>query len=82
MLEKVGQKVPMPDFMKEQMPDLMPRAMDNLLPHMLPNIVPLITQPLIDYLRGKGGVTAGAPPGASAVAAVDARENPGVEAGA
>jgi len=39
--------------MREQMPDLMPRAFDNLLPHMLPNVVPLISQPLIDYLRGR-----------------------------
>jgi Fe-S oxidoreductase/FAD/FMN-containing dehydrogenase len=82
MLEKVGQKVPMPDFMKEQMPDLMPRAMDNLLPHMLPNIVPLITQPLIDYLRGKngspksgaagdGGTTTGAKATGTSVGAAD-----------
>ena len=53
MLGAVGKRVPMPEFMREQMPDLMPRAFDNLLPHMLPNIVPLISQPLIDYLRGK-----------------------------
>jgi Fe-S oxidoreductase/FAD/FMN-containing dehydrogenase len=53
MLAAVGKRVPMPDFMREQMPDLMPRAFDNLLPHMLPNVVPLISQPLIDYLRGR-----------------------------
>jgi Fe-S oxidoreductase len=56
MLEAVGKRVPMPDFMREQMPDLMPRAFDNLLPHMLPNVVPLISQPLIDYLRGRSPV--------------------------
>ena len=54
MLKAVEGRVPMPDFMKEQMPDLMPRAMENLLPHMLPKIVPLISQPLVDYLRGRG----------------------------
>jgi hypothetical protein len=53
MLEAVGRRVPMPDFMREQMPDLMPRAFDNLLPHMLPDVVPLIAQPLVDYLRGR-----------------------------
>jgi hypothetical protein len=53
MLEAVGKRVPMPDFMREQMPDLMPRAFDNLLPHMLPDVVPLISQPLVDYLRGR-----------------------------
>jgi hypothetical protein len=47
--------VPMPDFMREQMPDLMPRAFDNLLPHLLPDVVPLISQPLVDYLRGRAG---------------------------
>ncbi|UCF96066.1 MAG: FAD-binding oxidoreductase [Spirochaetaceae bacterium] len=53
MLEAVGRRVPMPEFMREQMPDLMPRAFGNLLPHMLPNVVPLISQQLVDYLRGK-----------------------------
>jgi len=65
MLEAVGRRVPMPDIMREQMPDLMPRAFDNLLPHMLPNIVPLISQPLIDYLRGKRPASSGG--GAAAV---------------
>ncbi len=53
MLERVGERVLMPDYMLEQMPDLMPRVMDNLMPHMLPGVVPLVTQPMIDYLRGK-----------------------------
>jgi Fe-S oxidoreductase/FAD/FMN-containing dehydrogenase len=55
MLQAVGKRVPMPDFMREQMPDLMPRAFDNLLPHLLPGVVPLISQPLVDYLRGRAG---------------------------
>jgi hypothetical protein len=55
MLQAVGKRVPMPDFMREQMPDMMPRAFDNLLPHMLPDVVPLISQPLVDYLRGRAG---------------------------
>lgn len=59
MLEAMGRRVPMPDFMREQMPDLMPRAFGNLLPHMLPNVVPLISQPLVDYLRGKSRVRSG-----------------------
>jgi hypothetical protein len=40
--------------MKEQMPDLMPKVMDNLMPHMIGKVVPLVTQPMIDYLRGRG----------------------------
>lgn len=53
MLEKVGEWVPMPDYMSEQMPDMMPRVMNNLMPHMIGDVVPLVTQPMIDYLRRK-----------------------------
>jgi Fe-S oxidoreductase/FAD/FMN-containing dehydrogenase len=55
MLARVGERVPMPDYMAEQMPDLMPKVMDNLMPHMIGDVVPLVTQPMIDYLRGKNG---------------------------
>jgi hypothetical protein len=53
LLEKVGQQIPMPDYMAEQMPDMMPRVMENLMPHMIKDVVPLVTQPMIDYLRGE-----------------------------
>jgi hypothetical protein len=53
MLERVQERIPMPDYMVEQMPDLMPKVIDNLMPHMIGDVVPLITQPLIDYLRGR-----------------------------
>ncbi len=53
MLARVGAQIPMPDYMAEQMPTLMPKVMDNLMPHMLGDLVPLVTQPMIDYLRGK-----------------------------
>jgi Fe-S oxidoreductase len=53
MLERVAERIPMPDYMKEQMPELMPKVMDNLMPHMIGDVVPLVTQPMIDYLRGK-----------------------------
>ena len=36
-----------------QMPVLMPKVMDTLMPHMIDDVVPLVTQPMIDYLRGK-----------------------------
>jgi Fe-S oxidoreductase/FAD/FMN-containing dehydrogenase len=55
MLERVGERIPMPDYMQEQMPDLMPKVMDNLMPHMIGDVVPLVTQPMIDYLRGRNG---------------------------
>lgn len=53
MLAKVGERVPMPDYMREQMPALLPKVMHNLMPHMIGEVVPLVTQPMIDYLRGK-----------------------------
>jgi Fe-S oxidoreductase/FAD/FMN-containing dehydrogenase len=53
MLKKVGERVPMPDYMAEQMPEMMPGIMNNLMPHMIGDVVPLVTQPMIDYLRGK-----------------------------
>ena len=53
MLKRVGEMIPMPDYMAEQMPELMPGVMDNLMPHMIGDVVPLVTQPMIDFLRGK-----------------------------
>lgn len=53
MLKRVGESIPMPDYMAEQMPEMMPKVMDNLMPHMIGDVVPLVTQPMIDYLRGK-----------------------------
>jgi Fe-S oxidoreductase/FAD/FMN-containing dehydrogenase len=52
-LDRVAKRIPMPDYMAEQMPTLMPKVMDNLMPHMIGDLVPLVTQPMIDYLKGK-----------------------------
>jgi len=52
MLDRIKERVPMPDNMAEQMPDMMPKVMDNLMPHMISDVVPLVTQPMIDYLKG------------------------------
>jgi Fe-S oxidoreductase len=54
MLDRVRKIVPMPAYMEEQMPQLMPGVMDNLMPHMIRDVVPLVTQPMIDHLRGHG----------------------------
>ncbi len=53
MLAHVAESIPMPDYMQEQMPDLMPEVMDNLMPHMIGDVVPMVTEPMIDYLRGR-----------------------------
>jgi hypothetical protein len=55
MLDRIAERIPMPEYMLEQMPELMPKVMDNLMPHMIGDVVPLVTQPLIDYLRGRNG---------------------------
>jgi hypothetical protein len=49
----VAERIPMPDYMLKQMPEMMPKVMDNLMPHMIGDVVPLVTQPLIDHLRGR-----------------------------
>jgi Fe-S oxidoreductase/FAD/FMN-containing dehydrogenase len=54
MLERIAERVPMPGYMAEQMPGMMPGIMGNLMPHMIGDVVPLVTDPMIDYLRGKG----------------------------
>jgi hypothetical protein len=53
----VADAIPMPDYMLAQMPELMPKVMDNLMPHMIKDLAPLVTQPMIDYLRGKSPST-------------------------
>jgi len=54
MLDRVGARIDMPDYMQEQMPQIMPKVMDELMPHMIGDVVPLVTQPMINYLQGKG----------------------------
>ncbi len=53
MLQRVGERIPMPDYMRQQMPSLMPKVMESLMPHMIGEVVPLVTQSMIDYLRKK-----------------------------
>ena len=53
MLERIGDKIPMPDYMKQQMPEMMPKVMANLMPHMIKDLVPLVSQPMIVYLQNK-----------------------------
>ena len=55
ILSRVAEHIPTPDYMAEQMPTLTLQVMDNLMPHMIRNVVPLVTQPMIDYLKGNNG---------------------------
>lgn len=43
----------MPDYMAERRPELMPKVTDNLVLHMIGDVVLLVTQPMLDYLKGK-----------------------------
>jgi hypothetical protein len=52
-LSRVAEQIPMPESMLEQMPELMPKVMDRLMPHMIGDVVLLVTDPMIDYLRGR-----------------------------
>jgi len=56
---RVADRIPMPDYMSEQMPARMPKVMDELMPHMIGDVIPRVTQPMIDYLRGKNGHSRG-----------------------
>jgi len=53
MLKRIEERIPMPDYMREQMPGMMPEVMNSLMPHMIGDVVPLVTQPMVDYLRGR-----------------------------
>lgn len=53
MLDRIAAQIEMPDYMLEQMPGMMPKVMDSLMPHMVGDLVPLVTQPMIDHLRGR-----------------------------
>jgi Fe-S oxidoreductase len=57
LIDRVAQRIQMPDYMREQMPDLMPKAMDNLMPHMIGDVVPLVVEPMIAYLKGEEQAT-------------------------
>jgi len=53
MRARITERIPMPDYMKEQIAEMMPLVMENLMPHMIRVVVPLISQSTIDFLRGK-----------------------------
>jgi hypothetical protein len=53
MLRRIVERIPMPDYMAEQMPEILPKVMDQLMPHMIRDVVPLVTQPMIDFLKGR-----------------------------
>ncbi|HWP96850.1 MAG TPA: FAD-binding and (Fe-S)-binding domain-containing protein [Syntrophomonadaceae bacterium] len=51
MLVKVGEAIPMPDYLEAQMPSLMPKTMEVLMPKMLAEIIPYFMPKMEEYLR-------------------------------
>ena len=51
MISLVEQRIPMPDYLRNQLPDLFPEVVDNVLPKMLPEVAPKYVPVLFDHLR-------------------------------
>jgi Fe-S oxidoreductase/FAD/FMN-containing dehydrogenase len=51
MIQLVEQRIPMPDYLRNQLPDLFPEVVDNVMPSMLPEIAPRYVPILFEHLR-------------------------------
>jgi Fe-S oxidoreductase/FAD/FMN-containing dehydrogenase len=51
MIQLVEQRIPMPDYLRNQLPDLFPEVVDNVMPKMLPEIAPQYVCVLFEHLR-------------------------------
>jgi Fe-S oxidoreductase/FAD/FMN-containing dehydrogenase len=51
MIRLVEQRIPMPDYLRNQLPDLFPEVVDNVMPKMLPEIAPKYVPILFEHLR-------------------------------
>jgi Fe-S oxidoreductase/FAD/FMN-containing dehydrogenase len=51
MIRLVEQRIPMPDYLRNQLPDLFPEVVNNVMPHMLPEVAPRYVPVLFNYLR-------------------------------
>jgi Fe-S oxidoreductase/FAD/FMN-containing dehydrogenase len=51
MIRLVEQRIPMPDYLRNQLPDLFPEVVDNVMPKMLPEAAPKYVPILFDHLR-------------------------------
>ena len=51
MIRLVEQRIPMPDYLRNQLPDLFPEVVDNVMPHMLPEVAPKYVPILFEHLR-------------------------------
>jgi Fe-S oxidoreductase/FAD/FMN-containing dehydrogenase len=51
MIQLVEQRIPMPDYLRNQLPDLFPEVVDNVMPKLLPEIAPKYVPVLFEHLR-------------------------------
>jgi hypothetical protein len=51
MIDLVEQRIPMPDYLRNQLPDLLPEVVDNVMPKMLPEVAPRYVPILLEHLR-------------------------------
>jgi Fe-S oxidoreductase/FAD/FMN-containing dehydrogenase len=51
MIALVEQRIPMPDYLRNQLPDLFPEVVVNVMPKMLPEIAPKYVSVLFEHLR-------------------------------
>jgi Fe-S oxidoreductase/FAD/FMN-containing dehydrogenase len=51
MISLVEQRIPMPDYLRNQLPDLFPEVVQNVMPKMLPEIAPKYVPVLFEHLR-------------------------------
>jgi Fe-S oxidoreductase len=51
MIALVEQRIPMPDYLRNQLPDLFPEVVGNVMPAMLPEVSPKYVPLLFEHLR-------------------------------
>ncbi len=51
MIRLVEQRIPMPEYLRNQLPDLFPEVVDNVMPKMLPEVAPKYVPVLFEHLR-------------------------------
>jgi Fe-S oxidoreductase/FAD/FMN-containing dehydrogenase len=51
MIQLVEQRIPMPDYLRNQLPDLFPEVVDNVMPRLLPEVAPKYVPVLFEHLR-------------------------------
>ena len=51
MIHLVEQRIPMPDYLRNQLPDLFPEVVNNVMPQLLPEVAPKYVPVLFAHLR-------------------------------